>query len=143
MGFILCRQHVKPLSLQCRFLRRCSFLRHGQAILATSAMSRTSATHFACYTEFAPLCARAAGGQRQFKGKDEKGHKDIRFSVHRRTTFLYFAPPSRIQQPDKARPECFCITLKSCSLSNNIFFKADIEFFSAFDSNQLNNGLGS
>ena len=37
--------------------------------------------------------ARAAGGQQERKGKDEKGRKDIRFSVHRLTPFLYLTPP--------------------------------------------------
>ena len=35
-----------------------------------------------------PVAARAAGGQQERKGKGEKGRKDIRFSVHRLTTFL-------------------------------------------------------
>lgn len=35
-----------------------------------------------------PVAARAAGGQQEYKGKDKKGRKDIRFSVHRLTTFL-------------------------------------------------------
>ena len=34
-----------------------------------------------------PVAARAAGGQQERKGEDEKGHKDIRFSVHKLTTF--------------------------------------------------------
>ena len=34
-----------------------------------------------------PVAARAAGGQQERKGEDEKGRKDIRFSVHRLTTF--------------------------------------------------------
>ena len=37
-----------------------------------------------------PVAARAAGGQQERKGKDEKGREDIRFSVHRLTTFLLF-----------------------------------------------------
>ena len=35
-----------------------------------------------------PVVARVAGGQQKRKGKDEKGRKDIRFSVHGLTTFL-------------------------------------------------------
>ena len=45
-----------------------------------------------------PVAARAAGGQQERKGKDEKGRKDIRFSVHRLTTFLYLSPITVAQQ---------------------------------------------
>ena len=36
-----------------------------------------------------PVAARATGGQQEHNGKDEKDRKDIRFSVHRLTTFLF------------------------------------------------------
>ena len=35
-----------------------------------------------------PVTARVAGGQQEREGKDEKGRKDIRFSIHRLTTFF-------------------------------------------------------
>ena len=37
---------------------------------------------------FHPVAACAADSQQECKGKNEKGRKDIRFSVHRLTTFL-------------------------------------------------------
>ena len=47
--------------------------------------------------------SRAAGGQQERKGKDEKGRKDIRFSVHRLTTFLCLdAKPTKIVRQSKA-----------------------------------------
>ena len=37
-----------------------------------------------------PVATDTAGGQQERKGKGEKSRKDIRFSVHRLTTFLCF-----------------------------------------------------
>ena len=51
-----------------------------------------------------PVAARAAGGQKERKGKDDKDRKDIRFSIHRLTTFLYLAPTephTTVQQEQK------------------------------------------
>lgn len=48
-----------------------------------------------------PVAARAAGGQQERKGEDEKGHKDIRFSVHRLTTFLFLGESHTISHHNK------------------------------------------
>lgn len=44
-----------------------------------------------------PVAARVAGGQQEREGKDEKGRKDIRFSIHRLTTFLLTSYGLQIQ----------------------------------------------
>ena len=64
-----------------------------------------------------PVAARAAGGQQERKGKGKKGRKDIRFSVHRLTTFLFLAPsePHTAARQGKDRlNNCATVLRKSC-----------------------------
>ena len=84
-------QRVSPPSVLCRVfevhgLR--GLARHKVQLLIARYGDVLAAAGIGLREPLHPVAARAAGGQQEYKGKSEKGRKDIRFSVHRLTAFL-------------------------------------------------------